>query len=246
MQTNRNRFGPHYLQVLFHVGSHTGVTDGQLLERFVLRDGDASESAFAALVERHGPLVWRTCRAVLRDEHDAADAFQAAFLVLARKAGSLWVRDSIGPWLHRVARRAAIHARRGKNRRHEAEKRAAKLAAEWAERDMPDDTAELIHEAIDQLPERHRLVIFLCDIEERSHEEACAAPSVSRRYGKEPARPGPRAAASLAQAPGSGAGGDPGGDQNLGGVARRSATRSGDCHEPKRLVIFHRSDQSER
>ena len=103
------------LQTLFHAGSLVGVTDGQLLERFALRDGASSEAAFAALVERHERLVWRTCRAVLRDEHDAADAFQATFLVLVRKAGSLWVRDSLAPWLHRVACRAAIQAgpRRG-------------------------------------------------------------------------------------------------------------------------------------
>ena len=85
---------PRGLRTLFHAGSLTGVTDGQLLERFALRDGEASESAFAALVERHGTMVWCTCRAVLRDEHEAADAFQATFLVLVRKAGSLWVRDS--------------------------------------------------------------------------------------------------------------------------------------------------------
>ena len=64
--------------------------------------------AFAVLVERHGPMVLRTCLAILRDEHDARDAFQATFLILARRGGSLWVRDSIGPWLHRAARHAAI------------------------------------------------------------------------------------------------------------------------------------------
>ena len=89
---NRTRAVPRGLQTLFHAGSLVGVTDGQLLERFALRDGEASEAAFAALVERHRGLVWRTCRAVLRDEHEAADAFQATFLVLVRKARSLWVR----------------------------------------------------------------------------------------------------------------------------------------------------------
>jgi DNA-directed RNA polymerase specialized sigma24 family protein len=81
---NRTRAVPRGLQTLFHTGSLVGVTDGQLLERFAARDGEASESAFAALVERHAALVWRTCRAVLRDEHEAADAFQATFLVLVR------------------------------------------------------------------------------------------------------------------------------------------------------------------
>ena len=172
MPANRNQVVPRCLKTLFHVGSLTGVTDGQLLERFARRDGEASESAFAALVERHGPLVWRTCRAVLRDDHAAADAFQATFLVLVRKGGSLWVRDSIGPWLHRVALRAAIQARRDANRRQGAEQRAADLTLGWSDGDTPDDTADIIHEEIDRLPERHRIVVVLCDIEERSHEEA--------------------------------------------------------------------------
>ena len=62
-----------------------------------------SELAFATLVERHGPMVLRVCRAILRHEHETEDAFQATFLVLVRKADSLWVRDSLGPWLYRVA-----------------------------------------------------------------------------------------------------------------------------------------------
>jgi RNA polymerase sigma factor (sigma-70 family) len=160
------------LQALFHAGSLTGITDGQLLERFVLRDGEPSEAAFAALVDRHGPLVWRTCRAVLRDEHQAADAFQAAFLVLVRKAGSLWVRDSIAPWLHRVAFRAANQARREARRRRETERRAAELRANWTEGEMTDDLADMLHREIDRLPDRHRIVVVLCDLEGRSHEEA--------------------------------------------------------------------------
>ncbi len=172
MPPNRTRAVPRGLQTLFHAGSLVGVTDGPLLERFALRDGEASESAFAALVERHGALVWRTCRAVLRDEHEAADAFQATFLVLVRKAGSLWVRDSIAPWLHRVALRAANQARREARRRKEAEQRAAELNAGWTESAMPDDLADILHQEIDRLPERHRTVVVLCDLEERSYEEA--------------------------------------------------------------------------
>ncbi len=172
MPSNRARSLPRGLQTLFHAGSLTGVTDGQLLERFALRDGEASEAAFAALVERHGTLVWRTCRAVLRDEHEAADALQATFLVLVRKAGSLWVRDSIAPWLHRVAFRAANQARRAAKRREEAERRAAERRAGWTEGAMTDDLAEILHQEIDRLPERHRSVVVLCDLEERSYEEA--------------------------------------------------------------------------
>ena len=172
MPPNRTRVVPRGLQTLFQAGSLVGVTDGQLLERFALRDGEASESAFAALVERHGTLVWRTCRSVLRDEHEAADAFQATFLVLVRKAGSLWVRDSIAPWLHRVALRAANQARREAKRRKAAERCAAELNAGWTEGAMPDDLADVLHQEIDRLPERHRIVVVLCDLEGRSYEEA--------------------------------------------------------------------------
>ena len=84
------------LQTLFGVGTLSGLTDGQLLERFA--DGawrDAAEAAFAALVERHGPMVLSVCQAVLGDRHDAEDAFQATFLVLARRAGSIRRRDAV-------------------------------------------------------------------------------------------------------------------------------------------------------
>src|SRR6185437_14235079 len=98
------------LRTLFHVGALAEMTDRQLLERFA-SGGEAAELAFAALVERHGPAVFQTCRSMLRDEHDAEDACQATFLVLVRKSRSLWVRDSLGPWLHQVAYRAARSAR---------------------------------------------------------------------------------------------------------------------------------------
>jgi DNA-directed RNA polymerase specialized sigma24 family protein len=112
------------LQFLFWRGTLTGLTDGQLLECFAARDVDASEQAFSCLVERHGPLVLHACRAVLGDEHDARDAFQATFLILARRGKSLWVRDSVGPWLYRVARRAALRAGRNAARRRAVERRA--------------------------------------------------------------------------------------------------------------------------
>ena len=172
MPPKRDRVVPSGLRTLFHTGSLTGLTDGQLLERYALGDGEGAESAFTALVARHGAMVWYTCRAVLRDDHEAGDAFQAVFLVLVRKARSLWVRDSLGPWLHRVALRAAIQAKREAKRRERAEHRAAELNAGWTEGGMPDDLADIIHQEIDRLPERHRIAVVLCDLEGRSHEEA--------------------------------------------------------------------------
>src|SRR5579885_1057489 len=88
------------VQALFRAGTAGGLTDGPLLEDLRGRGGEAGERAFAAPVERHGPEVLRACRAILRDEYAAEDAFQAVFLVPARKAGSLRVRDSLAPWLH--------------------------------------------------------------------------------------------------------------------------------------------------
>ena len=99
------------IQVAFEVGTVAGLTDRQLVERFMARRDPVGESAFAALVQRHGPMVLRVCRGILRNHQDAEDAFQATFLILARKGGSLWVRDSVGPWLHGVACRVAACSR---------------------------------------------------------------------------------------------------------------------------------------
>lgn len=115
-----------HLSLLFGLGATAEITDGQLLERFAAGGGAMVELAFAALVERHGPMVLRACRSVLRDDDAAEDAFQATFLALLRSGRSLWVRDSLGPWLHRVAVRAATRARAAESRRRgRAEFRAA-------------------------------------------------------------------------------------------------------------------------
>src|SRR4051794_18331258 len=113
------------MERLFNIGVVGELTDGQLLERFGTGPGEAAELAFAALVERHAAMVLRACRSQLADPHDAQDAFQATFLVLVRKARSLWVRDSLGPWLHDVAWRVARHARSAASRRSRHGRRAA-------------------------------------------------------------------------------------------------------------------------
>src|ERR1700716_2221485 len=85
-----------------------GVNDGQLLGDYLSRHGEA---ALAALVRRHGPMVWGVCRRVLRNYHDAEDAFQATFLVLVRKAASIASRELVANWLYGVARQTALKAR---------------------------------------------------------------------------------------------------------------------------------------
>ena len=118
-----------YMGPLFELGAASSLTDGQLLERFAAGTGAAAELAFEALVERHGPMVLRVCRGILRDEHAAMDAFQATFLVLIRKSRWLWVRESLGPWLHRVACRAAVRLGRESARRRKLELRSAEFPA---------------------------------------------------------------------------------------------------------------------
>ncbi len=91
-----------HFRMLFEVGTVVGLTDEQLLGLFVTRRDAA---AFTALIERHGPMVQRVCRDVLGDHHDAQDAFQATFLVLAEQASSIRRRDSLASWLYGVALR---------------------------------------------------------------------------------------------------------------------------------------------
>ena len=153
-------------RTLFHLGTIGPQTDGQLLERFSTGHAQAAELAFAAIVDRHGPMVLRVCRAVLRNEHDAQDAFQATFLVLVRKARSLWVRDSLGPWLHAVALRAARSARANREHRRSREHEINGLElAISSEGSQPDDISEEIHAALDRLPERDRVLLVLCDLQ---------------------------------------------------------------------------------
>jgi RNA polymerase sigma factor (sigma-70 family) len=161
------------LQTLFGVGSLAGLTDGQLLERFADGHGESAEAAFTALVERHGPMVLGVCRAVLGDRHDAEDALQATFLVLALRAGSIRRGDAVASWLYSTARRVALRARRQAARHREGERRRAAQAgpAELVSAPPADPCPELYDE-LDRLPEPFRAVVVLCDLEGHSYEQA--------------------------------------------------------------------------
>ena len=144
-----------------------GLSDGTLLERFL---SSKEEAAFAALVQRHGPMVLGVCRRILRHSHDADDAFQATFLVLVRKAHTIVPRERVGPWLYGVACRTSLKAQAMNSRRRAKQKtledvpgRAAPPATEWL---------ALLDQEIDRLPEKYRLPIVLCDLEGKTRKQA--------------------------------------------------------------------------
>ena len=147
----------------------TIVSDSRLLESFLTcRD----ESAFAMLVERHGPMVLGVCRRVIGNLHDAEDAFQAVFLVLARKASSIVPRDLVGNWLHGVAYRTALQARDRLGRRRARERQVKDMPQPTV---APDLDLRELHQTLDQelnqLSEKYRVPIVLCDLEGRLRQD---------------------------------------------------------------------------
>jgi RNA polymerase sigma factor (sigma-70 family) len=145
-----------------------GLTDGQLLELFVtLRDG----AAFEALVRRHGPMVLGVCRRVTRHWQDAEDAFQAAFLVLAKKAGSVTPPGRVGNWLYGVAYRTALKARAQAVRRATRERPVEEVPEPMAEPPGWNDLAPLLDAELNRLPALYRLPVVLCDLEDRPRTE---------------------------------------------------------------------------
>jgi RNA polymerase sigma factor (sigma-70 family) len=161
------------LDVLWTSGTLTGMSDAQLVGRFAEARDSTAELAFRELINRHGSMVMGVCRQILRHPHDADDAFQATFLVLVRKAGSIRVRESLAPWLYGVAFRTAQRARAIAARYRSA-------AVEQLEEPMESagnhgchfDLRPLLHEELNRLPGKYREPIVLCHLEGKTHEEA--------------------------------------------------------------------------
>ena len=143
-----------------------GSTDGQLLASFIERKDAA---AFEALVRRHGPMVFGVCRRIVGNHHDAEDAFQATFLVLARKAPSVRPRERVANWLHGVALRTALKARTMTTKRRGREKQLREMPEpEAAQQGQWRDLQPLLDQELNGLPENYRLPILLCDLESKT------------------------------------------------------------------------------
>ncbi|HEY7327006.1 MAG TPA: sigma-70 family RNA polymerase sigma factor [Gemmataceae bacterium] len=167
---------PHLNLLLQQIRRFSGspseqASDGHLLERFCVR---REESAFAALVRRHGAMVFGLCRRVLHHEHDAEDVFQATFLVLARKAASLRPHRSLGGWLHEVAYHLALRARERTARRQriENEVRSMTPREEPALDVCRRELRSLLDEELRQLPAKYREPLILCYLEGKTNEQA--------------------------------------------------------------------------
>ena len=158
------------VSALFGVGTATGLSDGELLERFLGDSRAAREAAFAVLVARHGPMVMGVCRRVLADPDDVDDAFQATFLVFVRKASSVRVSDSLGRWLYGVSRKVASRARLEAARRPAA---AGDSANSWQARPSQEtELAQALDEEIDRLPRQYREAVRMCYLEGLALREA--------------------------------------------------------------------------
>jgi RNA polymerase sigma factor (sigma-70 family) len=167
-----------------------GAPDGQLLARF---SRGREEAAFEALVRRHGPLVLGVCRRVLRQEQDAEDVFQATFLVLARRAGSLDRRGSLGGWLYQVAYHMALKARKRAAARQKREAQAVRCGESDPLSEVTGrELLAVFDEELQALPDTERRALVLCYLQGKTRDEAsreagCSASTLKRRLerGKE-------------------------------------------------------------
>ncbi|WP_422926704.1 RNA polymerase sigma factor [Singulisphaera sp. PoT] len=168
---HRNAILPQ-IRRAFDAGSVSGVSDRELLERFAVR-GD--EIAFEVIVARHGPMVLRVCRSLLRDEASVEDAFQASFLVLVRKARSIRLVDTLGPWLYAVSSKVAHRARAKGQQQRERERPGVvvDLAAKARDADLLE-LPSIVQSELARLPDHFRAPIVLFYLEGLTHDQTAA------------------------------------------------------------------------
>ncbi len=162
------------MDILFRTGAVGGLTDRELLEVFTDGADSVSRRAFEAIVGRHGAMVLGVCRRVVRDEHTAEDAFQATFLALALKAGTIRNRDSLGAWLYGVAARISRRARDVSRRRAGHSPAHARLDSR-SDSEIDAEAIELrsvLDEEVDRLPRAYRIAVVLCYLEGKTQEDA--------------------------------------------------------------------------
>src|SRR5947207_10829053 len=164
---------PGWLGRLFPARPPEEGSDAHLLDRFVKK---RDEAAFAALMQRHGPMVMGVCRRVLRDAHAADDVFQATFLVLVRKAASLRRPHLLGNWLYGVAYRIALQARAAAARQPALGRQVEEMpATEAVDQKVWDELRPVLDEEVNRLPEKYRGPVVLCHLEGKTYAEAARA-----------------------------------------------------------------------
>jgi RNA polymerase sigma factor (sigma-70 family) len=160
----------HHLRSTMLLRDGLGLTDKQLLDDYLSR---REEAALAALVRRHGPMVWGVCRRGLRNYHDAEDAFQATFLVFVRKAASIASKDLLANWLYGVAYQTAWKARTTAARRKTRERQVMVMPeSEVPQEDSGHDLLPVLDMELSRLPDKYRIPIVLCDLEGKTRKEA--------------------------------------------------------------------------
>jgi RNA polymerase sigma factor (sigma-70 family) len=153
-----------------HLWEGASLTDGQLLKEYI---SHREEAALAALVRRHGPMVWGVCRRVLSNHHDTEDAFQATFLVLVRKAASIASPERVANWLYGVAHQTALKARAMTAKRKVRERQVTPMPEPAVTgRDLWNDLQPLLDQELSRLPERYRVAIVLCELEGKTRKQA--------------------------------------------------------------------------
>jgi RNA polymerase sigma factor (sigma-70 family) len=161
------------LDTLFTAGTLGSLSDGELLDHFRCGADTTGQEAFRILVERHGAMVMGVCRSLVRDPHEAEDAFQATFLVLVRRAESIRQRETIAPWLYGVARRVARRAQIRSARRRKCE---VAVPIDVPARQEPEAEAlveeRILQEEIRRLPQSLRAPLILCGLQGQSYDLA--------------------------------------------------------------------------